>query len=167
MEKEQNVKAGKLLLNYFTAGRPAALSKVRKDSYYYAYRRQAYLFEGIGIVLVGAAILVNELAHLSMSLPVLLVAGIGCLLLVIGGSSSQPHVMIRSFASLLINEPTTKNAEEFIEALEYVGSVRLTSVHQNTVRSSIVKYASSEEADEQVVERLQKAAEDHIETKRF
>jgi hypothetical protein len=141
--------------------------KIDKNSYYYKYKRQAYLFEAAGIVGLGISILINELTGRPMNAPVLIIGGIGALLLIIGGSSAQPHVLIKSFAMLLTNEPTTKNALEFIRALEYSGSVRLVRRSQNLVNMAMMKYEGMPDADPEVTQKLKDAVKEHIRNKRF
>lgn len=138
---------------------------VKKDSYYYRYKKQAYIIEGGGILCVGIAILLNELTHDSLKPYILVIAGIGMLLLIIGGSSARPHVLVKSFASLLANEPTTKNAQEFIYALECSGTVRLVKSSQATLDSAVMSYERSDDSDEDVADQLRDAIRAHIKNK--
>lgn len=141
--------------------------EIDKNTYYYKYMRQAYIFEGIGIAGVIAAVLINELTGRSMGPAVILIGGIGLLFLVTGGSSAQPHVMIKSFAALLSNEPSDKNAREFIQALEYSGTVHLVRRSQNMVQTAMMSYERSAEADPEILQQLQNAVALHIRNKRL
>ena len=143
------------------------IRNIDKKSYYYRYIHQAHLFEVIGIVFLMIGIILNELTKNGWSLPLLLCVGIGIISLIIGGASSQPHVVIKSFASLLRNDPTTKNAKEFIKAFEYVGNIGLVSTSRTLIDASIAAYANSLEKDEKVLEELKAVAKNHIKTRFF
>ena len=100
-----------------------------------------------------------------MNALVLIIGGIGALLLILGGSSSQPHVLVKSFAVLLTNEPTKENAIEFIKALEYSGTVRLVRHSQNLVSMAIMKYEGMPDSDPEVVKKLKDTVREHIKSK--
>lgn len=139
--------------------------KVDKNSSYYKYKRQAYLFETAGILGIGISVVINELTGRPMNALVLIIGGIGALLLILGGSSSQPHVLVKSFAVLLTNEPTKENAIEFIKALEYSGTVRLVRHSQNLVSMAIMKYEGMPDSDPEVVKKLKDTVREHIKSK--
>ena len=131
-------------------------------TYYDRYRRQALLFEGVGIALLMAGILLNEATGRGLGLPVILLAGSGMVLLVIGGSSNRPHTVVKSFAVLLEKDPTTKNAEEFLYALEKTGKVSLVRQSRNLVEGALAAYEKSPDADPKLAERLRETVEEKI-----
>lgn len=140
-------------------------SNIDKKSYYYKYKRQAYTFQGIGIFGIALAILVNELSNRQFKPAVVLVAAVAMFFLVIGGSSSRPHVLVKSFAALLANEPTAKNAQEFIYALEQTGTVHLVKSSQALINSAIISYENSGEFDNEIAQHLREAVKEHIKNK--
>lgn len=140
---------------------------VDKSSYYYRYMHQARLFEGIGVISMALSILINELAGSAARIPVISFAGVGIVFLIIGGSSTQPHVAVKSFASLLRHDPNTKNAQEFIKALEYVGNVSLVKSSQTMVSAAVYEYEKSKDVDENVLNQLKKSLQEHIKNKLF
>lgn len=135
---------------------------MEEKSYYERYRRQAILFEGIGIALLLGGILLNEATGRGMGAPVLILAGIGMVFLVIGGSSARPHTIIKSFAVLLEREPTRKNAEEFLTALTKTGKVSLVKSSENLVESALLAYGKSPEADEELLKELRESVDTRI-----
>ncbi len=140
---------------------------MEEKSYYERYRRQAFIFEGAGIVLLAAGILLNEVTGRGLGLPVLLLAGAGMVLLVIGGSSARPHVIVKSFAALLQKDPTRKNAEEFLYALEKTGKVSLVRQSGNLVEGALAAYEKSPEADPELVRKLRETVDEKIRHRAF
>ena len=69
-------------------------------SYYDRYIRQTRIFQGTGITLLVAAILINEIVGRTFPLPLLILAGIGIIPLVIGGSGSTPHGIVKASSDL-------------------------------------------------------------------
>ncbi len=136
-------------------------------SYYARYIRQTRIFLTAGIALILTAILVNELLGRTFSLPVMVLFGIGVIPLVIGGSGSTPHGIVKAFASLLQSEPTTVNAREFITALNMVGSVALVKSSRRLVEGAVSAYEQSDEAEEDIVKELRSAVEKNIKKKAF
>jgi hypothetical protein len=141
------------------------LKKIDKNTYYYKYRRQAYIFEGIGISGIAAAVLINELTGNRYKSVILIFAAVAMLFLVIGGASSRPHVLVKSFATLLANEPTTQNAREFLYALEHSGTVHLVKSSRNIVNMAILSYERASEHDEETAEKLREAVKKHVKNK--
>ncbi len=141
------------------------MKKIDKNSYYYKYRRQAYLFEGIGIAGIALSILINEITGRQFQSIILIIASVALLFLVIGGASSRPHVMVKSFATILSNDPTEKNAKEFIYALEHLGSVHLVKSSQALINSAIISYEQSDEMDDAIAQQLHGAVKKHIKHK--
>ncbi|MBR2527784.1 MAG: hypothetical protein IKE58_04875 [Blautia sp.] len=136
-------------------------------SYYDRYIRQTRIFQGTGITLLVAAILINEIVGRTFPLPLLILAGIGIIPLVIGGSGSTPHGIVKAFASLLQSDPTTVNAKEFLTALNTVGKVALVKNSRQLVEHAIYAYEHSKEAEEDVVSELKAAVEKNIKKKAF
>ena len=140
---------------------------MQQRSYYDRYRQQALLFEGIGIVLLAAAILINELTGRHMGLPVILPAAAGMFFLVTGGSGARPHTMVKSFALLLKNDPCRKNAEEFCLVMEKVKHVSLTKQSRMIVESGLKAYEDSPERDDELVKKLRETAGECIKNRIF
>jgi hypothetical protein len=141
------------------------INNINKNSYYYKYKRQAYIFEGIGIVGIVLSILVNELTGRQFKPIIIIVAAIAMFFLIIGGASSRPHVLVKSFATLLANEPTTQNAKEFIYALDRSGTVHLVKSSQALINSAIMSYENSSEANSEITQQLREAVKTHIKRK--
>ena len=143
------------------------LNNVNKESYYYKYMMQSYRFEAIGIVLVVVSIITNELFKHANSLPIIILAVIGCVLLVFGGSSSRPANVVRSFAQLLSHAPDSKTAEEFIYALENLKMVSLSLASRNLVNTAVISYSKCSDCTPDVLERLNTAIRMHTKKQVF
>ena len=136
-------------------------------TYYDRYKKQANLFQAAGILLIALAVLINELSHRSFAPPVWVLAGIGVIPLMIGGSSARPHAIVKSFAILLKNDPSTENAGEFLNALQKTGKVALVKPSRDLVETALYTYEHSPEAEEKMVENLREAVGRYIIKKRF
>jgi hypothetical protein len=143
------------------------MKNVDKESYYYKYMMQSYRFEAIGIVLVVVSIITNELLKRANFLPIIILAIIGCVLLVFGGSSSRPANVIRSFAQLLSHAPDSKTAEEFIYALENLKMVSLSLASRNLVNTAVISYSKCSDCNPDVLERLNTAVSTHTKKQVF
>ena len=126
------------------------------ESYYSRYRKRALLFQTVGIIMVVLAVLINELTGRKMGFPVMAIGIVGFIPLVIGGSSLRGHVALRSFASLLRNDPCRRNAEEFLIALRSIGHTSLTKKSMQEVQSAIAVYEAQPGADADLTEEIQK-----------
>ena len=131
-------------------------------SYYERYIKQTRRFQAVGIVMIVVAILGNELTGRTFAPPVWILAGIGLVPLVIGGSGSTSHGIVKAFASLLESEPTTVNAKEFLTALNKVGRVSLVKRSRQMVESALRAYENSPEADAELVKELRETTEKYI-----
>ena len=136
-------------------------------SYYERYIKQTRRFQAAGIVMIGLAILINELTGRTFAPPVWILAGAGLIPLVIGGSGSTSHGIVKTFAVLLENDPTTVNAKEFLTALNNVGRVSLVKRSRQMVESAVRAYEKSPEADADLVKELREATEKCIRKRAF
>ncbi len=140
---------------------------MKEQSYYDRYMRQSWIFQAVGIVLIVTAAGINELSGRSFALPVWIIAGLGIVPLVIGGASSRPHTVVKSFAILLQNDPSSVNAREFLTAIRKAGKVRLVKRSKTIIESALYAYGQSEEADEELLKELREAIDNNVKVRAF
>lgn len=143
------------------------MSPTDKSNYYRRFRAAALRFEVIGGILLAVGIAANFLFHTSLLAVSLIFAGPGALLLILGGSSLQPHNLVKSFAQQCVREPGREMAQGLLDALCSTSKIRLMAGSIQLVQSAIAVYADTPDADLALVQRLRDEAENRLVQKVF
>ena len=142
-------------------------ASLKTGTYYERYRAAATRFELIGGVLLGAGVLLDYASGQALRSLAILLACIGAILLLIGGSSLRPHNQIKAFAQQCAADPCDDMAKGLLQALEQEKTVPLMQKNLDSVQLAIEIYSGVVDADETLITRLREAAATHLKRKRF
>lgn len=139
----------------------------KNASYYSRYCGAAKRFELVGGAVLLIAIVLNLATHNKLFSFTLLLAALGALLLIIGGSSLRPHNLVKAFAQQCAREPGREIAQGLLDAIQSDKKIRLVQRSINDVETAIGIYAQSEDADPALIRQLHEAKDAHIAKKAF
>lgn len=143
------------------------MASSEKSDYYRRFRAAALRFEIIGGILLAVGIGANFLFHASLLAVSLIFAGPGALLLLLGGSSLQPHNLVKSFAQQCIREPGREMAQGLLDAICANPKTRMMAGSIRLVENAIAVYAATGDADQALVQRLREEAQARLVKKVF
>lgn len=131
------------------------------------YRAAVRRIQKIGLAVFAAGALLRFALGAQLEWPGLLVGGIGVCIIMAGVACLRPHNVIKTFASLCLREPSKDNALCLLSALEAKKKVRMTATSISSIEQAIVAYASTDDVDKELAEKLAAALNSHVVRKMF